>query len=365
MILAVNIGSSTLKYAAYDLQDGRAGVAHSKGLVDGLDALDAALGRLAQDLQQQLGGRPIRAIAHRVVHGGGVFDGPVLLDAGVFSTLETFSDLAPLHQPHNIRGAKACMAAFPNTPQVACFDTAFHASLWPEERRFAIPRALHDRGIRRFGFHGLSYDFLRTELQGRSEKAHGRVVMAHLGNGASLCAMVDGQSVATTMGFSALDGLMMGTRSGALDAGVLLALLREGWDVNRLEHMLYRESGLLGVSGVSSDMRSLRASDNPHAQEAIKLFEHRVVREIGGLTALLGGLDALVFTGGIGEHDAALRKHVCARLAHLGVDMDANRHSALEGSGSIHAEGSNAEVWVIQTDEGRVAAQQAADLLRL
>ena len=365
MILAVNIGSSTLKYAAYDLQDGRVGVAHSKGLVDGLDALDAALGRLAQDLQQQLGGRSIRAIAHRVVHGGGVFDGPVLLDAGALSTLETFSDLAPLHQPHNIRGAKACMAAFPNTPQVACFDTAFHASLWPEERRFAIPRALHDRGIRRFGFHGLSYDFLRTELQGRSEKAHGRVVMAHLGNGASLCAMVDGQSVATTMGFSALDGLMMGTRSGALDAGVLLALLREGWDVDRLEHMLYRESGLLGVSGVSSDMRSLRASDNPHAQEAIKLFEHRVVREIGGLTALLGGLDALVFTGGIGEHDAALRKHVCARLAHLGVDMDANRHSALEGSGSIHAEGSNAEVWVIQTDEGRVAAQQAADLLRL
>lgn len=365
MILAVNIGSSTLKYAAYDLQDGRVGVAHSKGLVDGLDALDAALGRLAQDLQQQLGGRSIRAIAHRVVHGGGVFDGPVLLDAGALSTLETFSDLAPLHQPHNIRGAKACMAAFPNTPQVACFDTAFHASLWPEERRFAIPRALHDRGIRRFGFHGLSYDFLRTELQGRSEKAHGRVVMAHLGNGASLCAMVDGQSVATTMGFSALDGLMMGTRSGALDAGVLLALLREGWDVNRLEHMLYRESGLLGVSGVSSDMRSLRASDNPHAQEAIKLFEHRVVREIGGLTALLGGLDALVFTGGIGEHDAALRKHVCARLAHLGVDIDANRHSALEGSGSIHAEGSNAEVWVIQTDEGRVAAQQAADLLRL
>ncbi len=365
MILAVNIGSSTLKYAAYDLQDGRVGVAHSKGLVDGLDALDAALGRLAQYLQQQLGGRSIRAIAHRVVHGGGVFDGPVLLDAGALSTLETFSDLAPLHQPHNIRGAKACMAAFPNTPQVACFDTAFHASLWPEERRFAIPRALHDRGIRRFGFHGLSYDFLRTELQGRSEKAHGRVVMAHLGNGASLCAMVDGQSVATTMGFSALDGLMMGTRSGALDAGVLLALLREGWDVNRLEHMLYRESGLLGVSGVSSDMRSLRASDNPHAQEAIKLFEHRVVREIGGLTALLGGLDALVFTGGIGEHDAALRKHVCARLAHLGVDIDANRHSALEGSGSIHAEGSNAEVWVIQTDEGRVAAQQAADLLRL
>jgi acetate kinase len=365
VILAVNIGSSTLKYAAYDLQDGRVGVAHSKGLVDGLDALDAALGRLAQDLQQQLGGRSIRAIAHRVVHGGGVFDGPVLLDAGALSTLETFSDLAPLHQPHNIRGAKACMAAFPNTPQVACFDTAFHANLWPEERRFAIPRALHDRGIRRFGFHGLSYDFLRTELQGRSEKAHGRVVMAHLGNGASLCAMVDGQSVATTMGFSALDGLMMGTRSGALDAGVLLALLREGWDVNRLEHMLYRESGLLGVSGVSSDMRSLRASDNPHAQEAIKLFEHRVVREIGGLTALLGGLDALVFTGGIGEHDAALRKHVCARLAHLGVDMDANRHSALEGSGSIHAEGSNAEVWVIQTDEGRVAAQQAADLLRL
>jgi acetate kinase len=288
-------------------------------------------------------------MAHRVVHGGGVFDGPVLLDASVLSTLETFSDLAPLHQPHNIRGARACMAAFADTPHVACFDTAFHASLWPE-------------GIRRFGFHGLSYDFLRTELRARSARASGRVVMAHLGNGASLCAMVDGRSVATTMGFSALDGLMMGTRSGALDAGVLLALLRDGWDVDRLEQMLYRESGLLGVSGVSSDMRSLRASDHPHAQEAIELFEHRVVREIGGLTAVM---DALVFTGGIGEHDAALRERVCTRLAHLGVDMDAHRHSALEGSGPIHAEGSSAEVWVIQTDEGRVAAQQAADLLRL
>ncbi len=365
MILAVNIGSSTLKYAAYDLQAGRVGSATCKGLVEGLEGLDATLERLADDLQRQLGGAAIRAIAHRVVHGGGVFEAPVLLDANILNSLEHFSDLAPLHQPHNIRGARACMAAFPDTPQVACFDTAFHASLWPQERRFAIPRALHDRGIRRFGFHGLSYDFLRTELRGRSQKAEGRVVMAHLGNGASLCAMLSGQSVATTMGFSALDGLMMGTRSGALDAGVLLALLREGWDVDRIERMLYRESGLLGVSGLSSDMRSLRASSDPRAQEAIDLFEHRVVREIGGLAAVMGGLDALVFTGGIGEHDAALREHVCTRLAHLGVEVDPNRHVQLKGSGPIHATHASAEVWVIQTDEGRVAAQQAADLLRL
>jgi acetate kinase len=365
MILAVNIGSSTLKYAAYAVENGRVGAAHYSGLADGVDQLDDCLAGLAENLQQQFGDRCVSAMAHRVVHGGGVFNDAIVLDEAVLETLAGFSDLAPLHQPHNIRGARACMAAFPETPQVACFDTAFHASLWPQERRFAIPRFLHDRGIRRFGFHGLSYDFLRTVLQARSSRANGRVVMAHLGNGASLCAMLGGKSVATTMGFSALDGLMMGTRSGALDAGVLLALLREGWDLQRLEQMLYRESGLLGVSGLSSDMRTLRASQDPNAQEATELFEHRVVREIGGLAAVMGGLDVLAFTGGIGEHDAALRRNVCQRLEHLGIEIDPEQHARLEGSGPIHAQDARGEVWVVQTDEGRVAAQQAARLLQL
>jgi acetate kinase len=250
-------------------------------------------------------------------------------------------------------------------PQIGCFDTSFHASMAPVEQRFALPAALHRDGVRRYGFHGLSYRYVAARLTERSGRGGRKVLMAHLGNGASVCAMHAGASVATSMGFSALDGLMMGSRSGAVDPGVLLHLMRQGWDVDRIEAMLYRESGLLGVSGVSADMRTLRASAAPEAAFAIEMFTHRLVRECGALAAVLGGVDLIAFTGGIGEHDAALRLAACEQLLHLGVRIDANLNRQADGSRimAIHALDSGVEIWVVPTDEGRVAASDAADLL--
>jgi acetate kinase len=250
--------------------------------------------------------------------------------------------------------------------QVACFDTAFHSSLPALETTFAIDRALTQSGVRRYGFHGLSYQYVSGVLQAQSPRASGRVVMAHLGNGASVCATLNHQSRATSMGFSALDGLMMGTRSGALDPGVLLYLMEQGWDHARIEKLLYKQSGLLGVSGVSADMRTLRHSDSEAARFATDLFAHRVVKEIGAQTASVGGLDVLAFTGGIGEHDALLRSQVGQALAYLGVSIDASRNQAAKGDTvqAIHANASAVEVWVVPTDEGRVAARDALTLLR-
>lgn len=392
-ILAVNAGSSSLKFSLHPLQDGQVQPHVLSGCIQGLEpggspALDwsyqgrkqqqalavpagsdpfsAALERLRALLQGLHGAPAIEAVAHRVVHGGGVFTGSVLVTEEVLEQLARFNSLAPLHQPHNLEGIRRFRAAFAQMPQIACFDTAFHASMPEVEYAFALPQPLRQQGVRRYGFHGLSYQYIMSVLLEQTPRGRGRVLMAHLGNGASLCACREGASVATTMGFSALDGLMMGTRSGALDAGVLLYLLEQGWTPARIQTLLYKQSGLLGVSGISADMRKLRADGSASAQRAIDQFTYRVVRESGALAATLGGLDLLAFSGGIGENDAVLREQVCARLAWLGLRMDPERNRQADGKAAhaIHAPGSAVEIWVVPTDEGRVAAREAAALLR-
>lgn len=394
-ILAVNAGSSSLKFSLHPLVGGQVQPQRLSGCIQGLEpggcarmdwqiqgekctetlAVQApaapflvALERLQRLLAQEVGGAQISAVAHRVVHGGGEFTASVRVDDTVLERLARLNSLAPLHQPHNLEGIRRFRAALPQVPQIACFDTAFHAHMPEVDYAFALPQALRAQGVRRYGFHGLSYQYIMSVLQQQTIRGRGRVVMAHLGNGASLCAAQDGVSVATTMGFSALDGLMMGTRSGALDAGVLLYLMEQGWTHAQIEKLLYKESGLLGVSGISADMRRLRqasAEGSASAQRAIAQFTHRVVRETGALTACLGGLDLLAFSGGIGENDAVLRQEVCQRLAWTGLRIDAERNLQADGKAAwaVHAPDSRIEVWVIPTDEGRVAAREAAALL--
>lgn len=382
-VLAVNAGSSSLKFGLYGAEGG----AHWTGQVSGLQpggspvlqlngnapltlalgpgesAFDGALTRL-QDLLTHSGVH-LRAVSHRIVHGGDRCIAPCVLDATTLGYLHSLDTLAPLHQPHNLAGVEAFARALPGVPQIGCFDTAFHASLPGVERRLPIDRTLAAQGLRRYGFHGLSYQYLVQVLGRVSGRAAGRVVMAHLGNGASLCATLQGRSVATTMGFSALDGLMMGTRSGSLDPGVLLHLWRQGWTLEQVETLLYQGCGLKGVSGLSADMRTLRASALPAAQDAINLFTHRVRRECGAMLAALHGVDLIAFTGGIGEHDAQLRADVIAALGFAGLRLDAAANASATGDrvAPLHAPDSAAEIWVVPTDEGRVAAQAAFDLL--
>jgi len=392
-ILSVNAGSSSLKFALYPIQGQAIGEAEVTGNIEGLepsgepcisfaakgqaktvtevavlpdqDVFDAALSALDMLLMSHFSHMQVQAVAHRVVHGGQFFKASVRVTPEVLAQLATLNALAPLHQPHNLAGVRAFAASFPDVPQVACFDTAFHRTLSPLETTFAIDRQLTAQGVRRYGFHGLSYQYVSQVLQGVSLRSSGRTLMAHLGNGASLCATRAHESCATTMGFSALDGLMMGTRSGALDPGVLLYLMEQGWTHDAIQKLLYKQSGLLGVSGESADMRTLRASCSDTAKFATDLFAHRVVREAGALTACLGGLDVLAFTGGIGEHDAVLRQNVAQALAYLGVSVDAVANQAAKGDAvcAIHTAGSAVEVWVVPTDEGRVAAQDALALL--
>lgn len=392
-ILSVNAGSSSLKFALYPQYQRTVDAARLTGIVEGLepggtpcicvqddagetkqmlppaagDSFDHALAALRAVLDRYADSLRIVAIAHRIVHGGERYAASIILDDGAISYLESLSSLAPLHQPHNLDGVHAFRRAYPALPQVGCFDTAFHATIPLVEQLFALPQALRQSGIRRYGFHGLSYRYVAGHLAERTAQAGKKVLIAHLGNGASACALQDGKSIATSMGFSALDGLMMGTRSGTVDPGVLLHLLRQGWDLAKIERTLYRESGLCGVSGISADMRTLRASDNPDAALAIELFTHRLVKESGALTACLGGLDLIAFTGGIGEHDAALRLATCERLRYLGVRIDTKRNLAATGDQtlSIHTQDSRVEVWVVPTDEGRVAASDAAELCRI
>ncbi|NRT55722.1 acetate/propionate family kinase [Sphaerotilus uruguayifluvii] len=397
-VLVVNAGSSTLKFALYPRSGDSAAefAAHpsfASGQLDGLqpggrlqlcaageapvdldagqdedDRFDVALQALQRHVATVAPQARIVAVAHRIVHGGGEFVAPIVLDDAALQRLARLAPLAPLHQPHNLAGVAALGRAFPGLAQVGCFDTAFHASLPDLETRFALPQVLHDEGIRRYGFHGLSYQYLMQVLPAFSARAGGRVLMAHLGSGASLCGAVGGRSVATTMGFSALDGLMMGSRSGALDPGVVLHLWRLGWTEAQVEKLLYKESGLLGVSGLGSDMRLLRraaAAGSETAGRAIDLFVHRLRRESGALAAVLGGLDVLVCTGGIGEHDAATRAAMAEALHFLGVTIDPQANAAATGDTirPIHAADSAVEVWVVPTDEGRVAAQAAWALL--
>lgn len=305
----------------------------------------------------------IVAVAHRVVHGGAKFTRPCRIDAQVLTQLESLCDLAPLHQPHNLAPIAALLREQPHLPQIACFDTAFHASQSVLERSYALPHALTESGIRRYGFHGLSYESIAQALpRFDARAARGRTIVAHLGNGASMCAMHSGRSVASTMGFTALDGLPMGTRSGTVDPGALLYLMdHHGMDARAIEDLLYRQSGLLGVSGVSSDMRALAASDDPRAAFAIDLFGYRIVRELGSLAAALGGIDALVFTAGIGENHAALRARVLRDAAWLGFELDEAANAA--HGPRLTASTSQATAWVIPTDEEQVIARHALELL--
>ena len=387
-IAVLNAGSSSIKFAIHGLEDGpvqfrgqveaigvapalkvhdAAGkiVAEQTWPADGLNH-EAATLELVQVIVGLLGREKIAAVGHRVVHGGMHFAAPVRVDDAVLAELDTLVPLAPLHQPHNLAPIRTIAAHAPHLPQVACFDTAFHRTQAHVVQAFGLPRRYYDQGVRRYGFHGLSYEYIASRLP---EVAPGiatsRVVVAHLGNGASACAIQKGRSVASTMGFTAVDGLMMGTRCGAIDPGVLIYLMdTEGMDARGLEDLIYRKSGLLGVSGgVSSDMRTLRASDVAGAKEAIELFVHRIVRETGSLAAAMGGIDGIVFTAGIGENDAATRLEVMRGCAWLGVVPDEARNAI--GKDRISADASRIDVWVIPTDEERMIARHTRSVLGL
>ena len=315
----------------------------------------AAFGLLLDWFAQQADGLQLSAVGHRVVHGGGVFAKPVQISDEVLSILETFIPLAPLHQPHNLKPIQMLRNSQPQLPQVACFDTAFHHSQPAVAHSFALPRAYQAQGLRRYGFHGLSYEYIVQRLPSLAGGLPARLVVAHLGNGASMTAIRDGQSLATTMSFTALDGLMMGTRCGSIDPGVLLHLLAQGMTPAALSHLLYEESGLLGVSGLSNDMATLLASPEPAAAEAVALFVYRISRELGSLAAALGGLDALVFTAGIGEQAAAIRAAVCSQAAWLGVKLDAQANATQQPC--ISLPDSPVSVWVVPTDEEKMIAR--------
>lgn len=381
-ILTLNAGSSSIKFALYGAEGDPA--LRAKGQVEGIGVAprlkaktadgaaladesysvggghEAALERIMALIADAFPGAGVRAVGHRIVHGGPDFAEPVRIDAGVLDKLDGYAPFAPLHQPHNLSAVRAAIAAFPQAAQVACFDTAFHrAQPWTADA-FALPRRFYDEGVRRYGFHGLSYAFVSRALAARDpERAAGRVVICHLGAGASICALKGGRPMGSTMGFTALDGLPMATRCGQIDPGVLLYLMTgRGMDAQAITDLLYGESGLKGLSGVSSDMRALEASDAPEAAQAIAYFIHRVRREIGALAATVGGLDALVFTAGIGENSASVRAGVCEDLGWLGVALDADANAG--GGPLISAPGAPVAVYVIATDEERVIAEAAA-----
>ncbi|MCC7215596.1 MAG: acetate/propionate family kinase [Burkholderiales bacterium] len=384
-ILVLNAGSSSLKFSLFEI-DGGAPLLVQRGQLEGLTtntqfvakgpdgttlaehswyrALghDGAMTHLVEHLRASLATSTLRAVGHRVVHGGVRYSHPVRVDAAIVAYLETLVPLAPLHQPHNLAPIHALLARSPQLPQVACFDTSFHRAMPEVAQAFALPAAITDRGVRRYGFHGLSYEYIASVLPGiDAGAARGRTVVAHLGNGASMCAMQGGVSVASTMGFTAVDGLMMGTRTGALDPGVVLYLMDElGMDVRAVEAMLYKESGLLGVSGVSSDMRTLLASNEPRAKFAVELFCYRLGRELGSMAAALGGLDALVFTGGIGEHAAPIRARVVEAARWLGLTLDPAANAA--HGPRISAPGA-ARAWVVPTNEELMIARHTQVLL--
>jgi acetate kinase len=389
-ILVLNAGSSSLKFSVF--LDRERPELLLRGQVEGLrthprfQARDAA-GSLAGEQEWGAGtvlghrgaieflfswdrggvlaGHRIVAVGHRVVHGGMKLGRPVRLDAGTLAELETLIPLAPLHQPHNLEAIRALAAHAPQVPQVACFDTSFHRTQPAVAQAFALPGRYAKEGVRRYGFHGLSYEYIASVLPGMDTRAAaGRAVVAHLGNGASMCAMQGGRSVATTMSFTALDGLPMGTRCGAIDPGVLLYLMdQHGMDARTLEQLLYHQSGLLGVSGISSDMRTLLESADPRAAEALDLFVYRIGRELGSLAAALGGLDALVFTGGIGENASAIRARVCRDAAWLGLGLDEEANG--RGGPRISRPESPVSAWVIATNEELMIALHTRRVLGL
>jgi acetate kinase len=389
-ILVLNAGSSSLKFTVFASGEDDRLAARIRGVLEAIDgkarfrATDAsgavigehawnedapprhagALDFLFEWLQARGDDTRLVAVGHRVVHGGAEFTAPVRVDAGVREKLAALTPLAPLHQPHNLLPIQLIAERRPGLPQVACFDTAFHRTAPPLAQAFALPRSITERGVHRYGFHGLSYEYIASVLARYDARAAGgRSVVLHLGNGASMCALQAGASVATTMGFTAIDGLPMGTRSGSLDPGVLLYLMREqAMDVATIESLLYDQSGLLGVSGVSSDMRELLGSRDPRAAFAVELFVYRIGRELGSLAAALGGLDAIVFTAGIGEHAAPIRAAVCTCAAWLGVELDAAANAA--GGPRISTAASRVGTWVIPTDEELMIARHTRALTR-
>jgi acetate kinase len=322
-----------------------------------------ALDHLVAFLRERLAGDRLIGVGHRVVHGGLEYTQPVRLDSRVLEALEKFVPLAPLHQPHNLAPIRLLLDRAPELPQVACFDTSFHRTNPELAQMFALPLELHEQGVRRYGFHGLSYEYVASVLpKFDARAASGRTVVFHLGNGSSMCAIRAGRSVASTMGFTAVEGLPMGTRCGSIDPGVLLYLMdQRGMDARALEKLIYNQSGLLGVSGISSDMRTLLTSDAPRAKLAVALYLYRVGRELGSLAAALGGLDAIVFTAGIGENAAVLRERVCRDAAWLGVELDAPANAA--GGPRIATTASRVSAWVVPTNEEVMIARHTRTLL--
>jgi acetate kinase len=304
-------------------------------------------------------------VGHRVAHGGPAFAAPELVDDALLAALERLVPLAPLHQPYNLGPIRSIQARFPGIPQVACFDTAFHRGHAEVADRYALPDGLYQEGVRRYGFHGLSYEYTaRTLRRLAPEIAERAVIMAHLGSGASMCAMKSRKSIDSTLGFTALDGLCMGTRPGALDPGVVLYLFQNlGLGAKDVEAILYKKSGLLGISGISNDMRDLLGSSEPAARLAVDYFVYRAAKEIGALTAALGGVDGLVFTAGIGENSPEIRQRICAASAWLGIGIDAAANDA--GKRLISKPGSRVSVWVIPTNEEFVIARHTGALLGL
>jgi acetate kinase len=367
-ILVLNAGSSSLKFSLFaitasDLTLVAGGQeAAPPGVARGHET---ALARVFEQVRAERGrDHRVVAVGHRVVHGGGDYSAPTRVDEGMLTRVEKLVPLAPLHLPHNLAPMRALLARAPELPQVACFDTAMHATIPRIERMFALPSELEAAGVRRYGFHGLSYEYVAGELPHFDQRAAGgKTVVLHLGNGASMCALDAGRSVACTMGFTTVDGLPMGTRSGTLDPGVLLYLMdQRKMDARGLETLLYERSGLLGVSGVSSDVRELLASKEPRAALALDLFAYRISRELGALAAVLGGLDAVVFTAGIGQHAAPVREAVCRRAAWLGVELD-TRANAGHGP-RITTPESRTAAWVIPTNEELVIARHTRAMLR-
>ena len=384
-ILVLNAGSSSIKFSLYPVAEG--GASLGSGLIEGIGVHPRFAAKVAgqsfeeswprgRDLSHEhfygflldwlarnLPEIALAAAGHRVVHGGSGYAAPVLVDAGALAELERLIPLAPLHQPHNLAGIRALAERAPAIHQVACFDTAFHRSIPLRDQLYGLPLSLAEEGLRRYGFHGLSYEFIARALpRYDAAAARGRTVVAHLGNGASLCALKDGRSQACTMGFSTLDGLIMGTRCGAIDPGVLIYLLREkGMDAAALEKLLYKESGLLGLSGVSADMRDLLASGVPEAAQAVEMFCDRAAQQIAQLAARLDGLDAVVFTAGIGERSAEIRARICGRLAWLGAALDETANAAAKPR--ISTADSRLHLWIVPTDEERMIAEHSRALL--
>lgn len=384
VILTLNAGSSSIKFGLYAaraepelLAVGKVanlGPAAQLSIqetgasrrVEAIGAADhtVAMKAILEQATQALAGRPVVGVGHRIVHGGIDYAEPQLLDEHVMARLGALEPLAPLHQPHNLHAVRAAQQAFPGVPQVGCFDTAFHhGHPWVNDA-FALPRRFYDQGVRRYGFHGLSYDYITGHLdEVAPELSDGRVVVAHLGNGASMCAIRDGRSIGSTMGFSALDGLPMGTRCGQLDPGALLYIMRQyQMSIDQMTELLYKESGMKGLSGLTHDMRTLEASDRPEAAQALDYYVFRVRRELGAMAAVLGGLDALVFCGGVGENSSTIRERVCADMQWLGIEIDPARNAAGEMRVS---RGGAAEVLVIPTDEERVIARAVSAHLKV